>query len=365
MPTFHYEAMDNTGLEVKETVEAPTEAEKRGARATAANGGSGGSTGAKVYTNEDLQKLATGTPIDVMFKPSDAPAPAEPSAEAGAPAKADETGSEPGAKTQDPVGWLEQRQTDSQRRKQQVAEAQEQLYHSQTLASIGRLAAGVAHEINNPLTGVLTFSSFLVKRMQDNPEVRKDLETIVRETKRCRRIVKGLLDFSKQVPVRKANINLGDVIARAMSIVESRLSLDNISVSRQLSDDLPLVTADPDQLLQVFINLLVNAADAIGGEGGEISIHAQPRKANGRSEVEIIVTDSGCGIPSEEIGKVFEPFYTTKDREGTGLGLAVVWGIIDKHGGAVDLTSEVGVGTTVTLRLPVGRRSAGTAQEVA
>jgi len=107
--------------------EAPTEAEKRGARATAANGGSGGSTGAKVYTNEDLQKLATGTPIDVMFKPSDAPAPAEPSAEAGAPAKADETGSEPGAKTQDPVGWLEQRQIDSQRRKQQVAEAQEQV----------------------------------------------------------------------------------------------------------------------------------------------------------------------------------------------------------------------------------------------
>jgi len=247
----------------------------------------------------------------------------------------------------------------------ELAEAQEQLYHSQKLASIGRLAAGVAHEINNPLTGVLTFSSFLVKRMQDNPEVREDLETIVRETKRCRRIVKGLLDFSKQVPVRKANIDIGEVIERAMSIVESRLNLDNISVSRQLSDDLPLVTADPDQLLQVFINLLVNAADAIGKSGGEISIRAHPRTGNGRREVEIIVADNGCGIPTDEIGKVFEPFYTTKDREGTGLGLAVVWGIVDKHGGAVDLTSEVGVGTTVTLRLPVGRRSAGTAQEVA
>jgi two-component system NtrC family sensor kinase len=239
-----------------------------------------------------------------------------------------------------------------------LAEVQQQLYQSDKLASLGRLAAGVAHEINNPLTGVLTYSSFLAKRVGDNPEMQEDLDTIVRETKRCRQIVKGLLDFSRQVPARKTNVDLDEVVTKSLGIVNNRLSFDNISVTKQIPDGLPPIRADLNQMLQVFINLFVNAADAIGQEGGEISVTADLREVDHRSEVEIRVADTGCGIPSEEVSKVFEPFYTTKHREGTGLGLAVVWGIVDKHGGRIDLVSEENVGTTVTLHFPVGVETA-------
>ncbi len=148
-----------------------------------------------------------------------------------------------------------------------LAEAQTQLYHSDKLASIGRLAAGVAHEINNPLTGVLTYSSFLLKRADDNPEMKSDLEIIVRETKRCREIVKDLLDFARPVSPNKKSVNINDVIERALSIVANQLNFNHIVVHKELDDSLPGVSVDAGQLQQVFINLLVNAADAIGEKG--------------------------------------------------------------------------------------------------
>jgi two-component system NtrC family sensor kinase len=231
-------------------------------------------------------------------------------------------------------------------------EQQQQLYQSDKLASLGRLAAGVAHEINNPLTGVLTYSSFLLKRASD-PEVASDLETIVRETKRCRQIVKGLLDFSRQGQPKKTSVDLDETTRRALRIVNNRLALDGITVKTDIPPDLPKIKADANQMVQVLINLVVNAADAVGDQGGEISIRARPRSVHGTSEIEIRVTDTGCGIPPDDVGKVFEPFYTTKAQEGTGLGLAVVWGIVDKHGGRVDIESDVGSGTTVTIHLPI------------
>jgi two-component system NtrC family sensor kinase len=235
---------------------------------------------------------------------------------------------------------------------QKIAETQRQLYQSDKLASLGRLAAGVAHEINNPLTGVLTYGSFLLKRASD-PETKTDLETIVRETKRCRQIVKGLLDFSRQARPRKTSVDVGDVIDESLRIVNNRLSFDNISVSTRISDGLPPITADPNQMVQVFINLIVNAADAIGEKGGKISISANRREDDGKQDVEIIVADTGCGISPEDVSKVFEPFYTTKEQDGTGLGLSVVWGIIDKHGGTINIQSDPDRGTTVTIRMPV------------
>ncbi len=236
---------------------------------------------------------------------------------------------------------------------QRLAEAQQQLYQSEKLASLGRLAAGVAHEINNPLTGVLTFSSFLLKRTKDNPEQKEDLETIVRETKRCRQIVKGLLDFSRQVPVTKTNVSIADVIVKSLTIVRNRLSVDNVTVDQDVATDLPPIKADPNQMAQVVINLLVNAADAIGANGGKISISAQVIGVAPTRRIEVLVADTGCGIPAEALPKIFEPFYSTKGRDGTGLGLAMVWGIVDQHGGTIQLKSQVGVGTTVTLHLPV------------
>jgi len=236
---------------------------------------------------------------------------------------------------------------------EKLAEMQGQVYQSDKLASVGRLAAGVAHEINNPLTGVLTYSSFLLKRVDGNPEAKEDLETIVRETKRCREIVKGLLDFSRQAPATKSYVDLREVVDRSLTIVANRLGSDHVTVEKRIDADLPRFRADPNQLTQVLINLLVNAVDAIGKGRGEIVLSARSLGSESGRKIEIKVSDTGCGIEPEEIGKVFEPFFTTKQHEGTGLGLAVVWGIVDEHGGTIDLESDVGVGTTVTLHLPL------------
>jgi len=238
-----------------------------------------------------------------------------------------------------------------------LAEAQTQLYHSDKLASIGRLAAGVAHEINNPLTGVLTYSSFLLKRAKDDLETKSDLEIIVRETKRCREIVKDLLDFARPMSGNKKSVNINDVIQRALNIVANQLNFNHIVVRKELNASLPEVSIDEGQLQQVFINLLVNAADAIGEKGGTISLISNVVHSEGKEYAQIDVTDTGCGIASENYSKIFEPFYSTKDQKGIGLGLSVVWGIIDKHQGKITVDSELGKGSTFTIRLPVGQRN--------
>jgi two-component system NtrC family sensor kinase len=235
-----------------------------------------------------------------------------------------------------------------------LAEAQTQLYHSDKLASIGRLAAGVAHEINNPLTGVLTYSSYLLKRSESSSEMKSDLEVIVRETKRCRDIVKDLLDFARPMPVKKTNVNLNHVIDRALKIVDNQMNCRRIDVQIDLSTDLPTVSSDASQLQQVIINLLVNAADSIDNKGGTITIKTKAVTTDSQPFVQVEISDTGSGIPEESLPKIFEPFFSTKDQKGTGLGLAVVWGIIDKHGGKISVDSQVGKGSTFTIRLPAG-----------
>jgi two-component system NtrC family sensor kinase len=233
-----------------------------------------------------------------------------------------------------------------------LAEAQAQIYQSSKLASIGRLAAGVAHEINNPLTGVLTYSSFLLKRT-DDPETREDLETIVRETKRCREIVRGLLDFSRQAPARKVSVDCNEVVRRSLDIVENQLAVKNVVVTTTLHESLPPVTADLNQLTQVLINLLVNAADAMESDGGDIFLSTSLHEVEGQRRIEIKIADTGSGIPEAHLEQIFEPFFTTKANKGTGLGLAVVWGIIAEHGGAIRVDSKEGLGATFTIHLPL------------
>ncbi|MCP4201478.1 MAG: HAMP domain-containing protein [bacterium] len=235
---------------------------------------------------------------------------------------------------------------------EKLAEAQKQIYQSNKLASLGQLTAGIAHEINNPLTGVLTYSSFLLKRAPDDSETKQDLVTVVREAKRCREIVKGLLDFSRQAPTHKTYIDCNQVIERSLDIVDNQLSVGNIGVTKTLQPELPRVMGDGNQLVQVLINLLVNAADAIGEGGGEIFISSDVMDPENGRQVEIKVADSGCGIPRDHIDRIFEPFFTTKATEGTGLGLAVVWGIVQEHGGTVSVNSKPERGTTFTLLLP-------------
>jgi two-component system NtrC family sensor kinase len=245
-----------------------------------------------------------------------------------------------------------------------LAEARNQIYQSNKLASLGRLAAGIAHEINNPLTGVLTYSSFLLKRAGDDPEVRHDLETIVHETKRCRDIVRGLLDFARQVPPKKSLVDVNEIALRALQVVDNQLRVQNIRVVKHLRGDLPRILADPNQIQQVVINLLVNAADAFNGDDREIRVTTGLSPCDGGNMLEVTVADNGMGIPEKNLGKIFEPFFSTKENKGTGLGLAVVWGIVSEHGGVVKVNSKVGQGTTFTIHLPLsggatsGERSA-------
>ena len=355
-----------------------------------------------------------------------------------------------------------------------LSDARMQLVQSDKLASLGRLAAGVAHEINNPLTGVLTYSSLLLKRAKS--EEQEDLKVIVRETIRCRDIVKSLLDFARQSVPTKRESDLNEIIRRSISVVEKQLSARKVAITHQLAQDLPKAVVDPNQIEQVLINLIVNAGDAIGPSGGTITVatsalklspvgvvqikqaicpkrhslidaevrfdgkpsvcikaradgheglvHIDPlygkaqcrhgfevdeRKktqfvcpdcstslvlegrscptcgaaifafespprgvveictraacgwqrwpeveaAGPREYVEIRVMDTGCGMDAETLQKIFEPFYSTKGAKGTGLGLAVAWGIVDSHNGSIHVQSAPGQGSTFTIRIPV------------
>jgi len=358
-----------------------------------------------------------------------------------------------------------------------LAQARLQLFQSDKLASLGRLAAGVAHEINNPLTAVLTNSSYLLKRMKGQPEVYDDLQVIVTETIRCREIVKGLLDFARQTVPKKRKADVNEIIGRAATVIENQLSMKGVKLMMDLDTELPMVKVDANQIQQVFINLMVNACDASEENSGTIKvtsslvnlsptgvlqikralcrkrhdlvdrrvridgkpaismryrmkkqtglIHLNPmygsneHNLNGLTRfeegvellcpdcstsliaesetcpkcgapvyafevplkglvqgclrencgwhrweqvdsdwndefVEIRVIDNGCGIPKEQLPKLFEPFATTKGQKGTGLGLAVTWGIVDNHNGTITVESEVGVGTSFIVRIPVG-----------
>jgi two-component system, NtrC family, sensor kinase len=242
---------------------------------------------------------------------------------------------------------------------QKLSEAQRQIYQSQKLAAVGQLAAGVAHEINNPLTGVLSYSSFLLKRAEDKPEFKEDLAVIVRETKRCRGIVKGLLDFSRQSPPEKHPSDINEIAERALQIVQTQMDAQRIELKTSLRADLPKVFADANQIQQVLVNLLLNANDALGELSGTVELITDFASAGGTGgdppkSIEIRVRDTGCGISAANLQKIFDPFFSTKGAKGTGLGLAVAWGIIEKHGGRIEVESEVGQGSTFRIRLPIG-----------
>jgi two-component system NtrC family sensor kinase len=357
-----------------------------------------------------------------------------------------------------------------------ISETTRQLTQADKLASVGRLAAGVAHEINNPLTGVLTYASLLEKRLQEDDQSREDIEVIIRETKRCRLIIRELLDFARPTAPARKPTDLNEVVRHSLAVVMNQLSVNHVDLALDLAQDLPPAFADHNQIQQVVVNLLLNAADAIGPEGGSIRLitatavlpprgHAIVRKATcpkghdlmdggqrigglnsirilanaggvestvhldpvygrfhdlgseairegvqasyscpecrrdlatpeqvcpvcgaptfsilagaddpiyictrkgchnsswpvqdaagERHMVELRVEDSGKGIKPEDLPHLFEPFFSTKGNRGTGLGLAVTWGIVEGHSGTIEVTSSVGHWTHFTLRLPL------------
>jgi len=227
---------------------------------------------------------------------------------------------------------------------------QQELLHKERLASMGQLAAGVAHEINNPLGTILLFSDMLYKETSQDDPRSKDLKMIVDETNRCKNIVADLLNFARQQEVLVQEMDLNALIGKVVEVVKHQPIFEKVSFVHHLSPNLPAIQADPAQLEQVFVNLINNAAEAMG-DGGTISLTTRPIDG---SFVEIKVSDTGCGIPEENLGKLFTPFFTTKALgKGTGLGLSIVYGIIKMHKGQITAQSEVGQGTTFTITLPI------------
>ena len=246
-------------------------------------------------------------------------------------------------------------------RTQELRVAEAEVAQGEKLASVGLLASGIAHELNNPLTGVLTFTSLLRKKMEDGSPDAEDLDLVIRETKRCASIIRRLLDFAREkVPV-KGFFNLNQLIEDTVRFVDRPASLQNIVITTDLDSDLPQVWGDADLIKQVILNILVNAQQAIEGQG-KIIVESRRYVAKARPKtgaeappmVEIAIKDTGCGIPEANLQRIFDPFFTSKEvGKGTGLGLSVSFGIVKAHGGGIKVESVVGVGTTFRVRLPI------------
>ena len=234
-------------------------------------------------------------------------------------------------------------------RTEEIKKIHSQLFRSEKLASLGKLAAGVAHEINNPLTGILTNSSLLLDDLEKADPRREDVEVIVKETIRCREIVKRLLDFARQTKPQKQLININSIIENIILLVRNQTSFRNIVIQKELSENIPDVMADRDQIQQVFVNIIINSSEAMA-RGGSLTIES--KLAEQSDSILIRFTDTGPGIPDDIKEKIFDPFFTTKEQ-GTGLGLSISYGIIEQHGGDISIESKCGEGTKFTIRLPI------------
>jgi signal transduction histidine kinase len=243
---------------------------------------------------------------------------------------------------------------------QQQRQLQEQLRHADRLATIGQLAAGVAHELNEPLGSILGFAQLAEKGLDKPEQAAQDIKKIESASLHAREVVKKLMIFARQTPQQKASIDLSHVVEEGLYFLESRCSKAGIELIKELAADLPEIIADKSQLYQVLVNLVVNAIQAMP-EGGTITI----RTASQNKGVILTVLDTGVGIEEELHDKVFMPFFTTKDvDEGTGLGLAVVHGIVTAHKGTVEVESNVGHGTKFIVYLPLnGDEDPGTETE--
>ncbi|OGA53379.1 MAG: hypothetical protein A3G25_06185 [Betaproteobacteria bacterium RIFCSPLOWO2_12_FULL_63_13] len=257
--------------------------------------------------------------------------------------------------------WAHTLEEKVEKRTRELRAAQAEAVRGEKLASVGLLAAGIAHELNNPLTGILTFAHLLRQKLPDDSPDAEDLDLIIRETKRCAAIIRRLLDFAREKPPEKKFADLNPIIEDTTRIIERPAHLRNIEITLELDTDLPLVWVDEDLFKQVIMNLLVNAQHAIEEKGG-ITVRTRrcpdPRPPEPGAPpvpmVEISVIDTGCGIPENIIHRVFDPFFTSKKvGSGTGLGLSVSHGIVKAHGGAIEVESTEGEGSTFRVFLPI------------
>jgi len=237
--------------------------------------------------------------------------------------------------------------------KERLIEAQRSQYdhlalQTEKLSALGRMAASIAHEINNPLAGILLYSTNLAKKVPEEGPLKQGLEVIINETIRCKTIIQELLEFSQDKEPKKTLNNINDIIEKALSILENEFRLQHITVKKDLSSDMQDMLLDVNLMEQVFVNIILNAVEAVE-EKGIITISSQMAANQLFGRVEI--ADNGCGIPQENLSKIFEPFFSTK-KKGTGLGLAVSYGIVQNHQGTIKVLKKPGGGTRFIIEIP-------------
>lgn len=234
-------------------------------------------------------------------------------------------------------------------RDERLQKAFQRITRTERLASLGQMAAGVAHEINNPLGGILLYSNLVLEEMSDDHPGRKNMEKIIYQTDRCKKIVQNLLDFARTPSGDMKPLDVNSVILTSLNLVKDQSPFLGVKIESDLSEDLPPVTADLSRMEEVFLNLFINAADAMEGKG---TLWIASRLSS-TGAVKISIRDNGKGIDKAYLPHIFEPFFTTKDPgQGTGLGLSITYGIIQKHNGIIDVESEAGKGTTFIITLP-------------
>jgi PAS domain S-box-containing protein len=233
----------------------------------------------------------------------------------------------------------------------ELEEAQRQVVQAAKIASLGRLAAGVAHEINNPLAGILIYADMLMKEVDDTPSLRQDLEEIINQTLRCKEIVTRLLEFSRQSLGERCLFDVNELIHQSAKLLRHQALFHDIELILNLQTDLPQMLGDPGEIQQIFTNLMLNAADAMEGKG-RLTISSLCDQQS--DQIVLKFADTGPGVLQENFDKIFEPFFTTKlPGEGTGLGLSLVYGVIQRHGGTIEVESPQGGGAVFLIRLPL------------
>lgn len=234
---------------------------------------------------------------------------------------------------------------------QQAAESR--LIQTTKLAAVGEMAAGVAHELNNPLTTVVGFSELVLESLPTDSPQRADMVVVLKEARRARDVVRRLLDFSRQSETLRMKADLNELIRDVLSLMQHMFHINGVSISTVFDEKLPWVFIDRNQMKQVFLNLFHNALNAMP-EGGELSIETRQTTRYGSPFASVGIKDNGAGISSDNLSRIFEPFFTTRAGQGgTGLGLSVTYGIISEHDGAIEVESSPGIGSTFTVFLPL------------
>jgi two-component system, NtrC family, sensor kinase len=241
--------------------------------------------------------------------------------------------------------------------KEELEKTQLQLLQAEKMSSLGKLAAGVAHQLNNPLGGITLFAKLLLEEYDLEEGAKEDLHRILRDAKRCRDTVKELLEFTRQTRHLMRPHDINKALTRTLFLLESQTLFHNINIEKDLNSSLPLILVDIQQLYHLFMNIILNAAQAMEGKG---ILTVKSFLAQNERQVCIEISDTGPGISEEHLPQIFEPFFTTKEEgKGTGLGLSLAYRIVENHGGRIRAESLSGKGTTFTIELPIGSKHDG------